>query len=215
LIVRDVDAEDKAQAVRRVLNKLPKEYLIEQFVESSAREVCRELSLINVDLCANRSWNGIAKRLGIEGGPGCLTRLSAAVMRRLETPDQNKKSRAFIRMALENFLLRAMHDDSKRLLSAKAEEVIATIDHGVFERLGGLFFGDLLYEVVRGEERSLPPEVKTGLRPVVQARADRVVSDFETRFRGKPLGQINQVSYQNLFDVMATQKDWLVDQLRR
>jgi hypothetical protein len=215
LIVQDVDAEDKAEAVRRVLTKLPKEYLLEQFVDSSAREVYRELSLINVDLCTNRSWNGIAKRLGVEGGPGCLTGLSAALMRALETPDQNKKSRAFVRMALENFLLRAIHDDSKRLVSATAEQVITMIDPGVFERLAGLFLGDLLYEVVRGEERSLPPQVKAGLRPVVQARADRIVSDFERRFHGKPLDQIKQISYRNLFDVMAARKDWLVDQLRR
>jgi hypothetical protein len=215
LIVQNADAEEKAEAVRRVLTKLPREYLLEQFVDSSAREVYRELSLINVDLCANKSWDGIARRLGVEGGPGCLTRLTAALMRRPETADQNKKSRAFVRMALENLLLRAMGDDSKRLVSANAEQVIATVDPEVFKRLAGLFFGDLLYEVVRGEERSLPPQVKAGLRPVVQARADRVVSDFETRFRGKSLDQIKQVSYRNLFDVMAAQKDWLVDQLRR
>jgi hypothetical protein len=215
LIVENVDAEDKAEAVRRVLTKLSKEYLLEQFVDSSAREVYRELSLINVDLCTNRSWNGITKRLGVEGGPGCLTRLSAALIRHLQTPDQNKKSRAFVRMALENFLLRAIHDDSKLLVSATAEQVVAKIDPGVFARLAGLFLGDFLYEVVRGEERSLPPQVKAGLRPVVQVRADRIVSDFETRFRGKPLDKIKQVSYRNLFDVMAARKDWLVDQLRR
>jgi hypothetical protein len=108
-----------------------------------------------------------------------------------------------------------MRDDSKALVSANAEQVIEKIDPGVFEHLAGLFLGDLLYEVVRGEERSLPLEVKAGLRPVVQARADRVVSDFKTRFRGKPLDKIEQVSYRNLFDVMAAKKDWLIDQLRR
>jgi len=215
LIVQDVDAEAKAAAVRRVLAKLSKEYLIEQFVNSCAGEVYRELSLINVDLCMNRSWDGIARRLGVDGSPGCLTRLSAALMRRVEIGDQNRKSRAFVRMALENFLLRAMHDDSKRLVSANAEQVIGKIDPEVFKRLASLFFGDLLYEVVRGEERSLPPEVKTGLRAVVQAKADRVVSDFELRFRGKPLNGIKQVSYRNLFDVMVAKKDWLIDQLRR
>jgi hypothetical protein len=215
LIVQNVDAEEKAAAVRRVLKKLRDEYLLEQFVESSAREVYRELSLLNVDLCINRSWKGIADRLGVDGGPGCLMQLSSALMRRLETADRNMKSRAFVRMALENFLLRAMRDDSRRFVSATGEQVIGAIDRGVFDHLAGLFLGDLLYEVVRGEERALPAEVKTGLRPVVQARADRVVSDFEARFRGKPLKNIEQVSYRDLFDVMALQKDWFLDQLRR
>jgi len=215
LIVHNVDAQHKAEAVRRVLTKLPREYLLEQFVDSSAREIYRELSLINVDLCVNRSWSGVAKRLGVDGGAGCLIRLSAALIRQLDTSDQNKKSRAFVRIALENFLLRAMHDDSEQLVSATADQVVANVDHSVFARLANLFFGDLLYEVVRGEERSVPPDVKVGLRVVVQARADKVVSDFETRFRGKPLGAIPQVSYRSLFDVMAAQKDWLIDQLRR
>lgn len=215
LIVQNVDAEANAESVRRVLTKLSRDYLIEQLVDSCAGGVYRELSLINVDLCTNRSWEGIAKRLGVDGGPGCLTRLSAALMRRIGAVDQNKKSRAFVRIALENFLLRAMNDDSKLLVSANADQVIAKINPGVFEHLAGLFFGDLLYEIVRGEERALPLEVRTGLRPVVQARADRVVSDFGTRFRGKPLDSIEQVSYRNLFDVMAAKKDWLIDQLRR
>jgi hypothetical protein len=34
---------------------------------------------------------------------------------------------------------------------------------------------------------------------------------IERRFHGKPLDQIKQISYRNLFDVMAARKDWLVD----
>jgi hypothetical protein len=215
LIVQDVDADEKETALKRVLKKLRPEYLEEQFIDSSASEVYREIGLLNVDLCINRSWNGIADRLGVDGGRGCLTRLVAAIMARLKTADGNKKSRAFVRMALDNFLLRAIGDNTKRLISATAEEVIRTVDRGVFERASGLFLGDLLYEVVRGEERALPQEVKAGLRPVVQARADRIVSAFETRFHGKPLGKIALVSHRDLFNVIASEKDWFFGQLRK
>jgi hypothetical protein len=214
LIVQDVGVDDKAAALRRVLKKLRDEYLLEQFVASSAREVFGELTLLNVDLCANRKWGGIADRLGVNGAPGCLLQLSSTLVRQLKTADQNRKSRSFVRMALENFLLRAMRDDSKRFVSASGEQVVGTIDCGVFEHRAGLFLGDLLYQVVRAEERALPPEVKTGLRAVVQAKADRVVADFETRFRGKPLQDIEQVSYGNLFDVIALKQNWFLDQLR-
>jgi hypothetical protein len=215
LIVQDVDASEKAKAVGHVLKKLRPEYLQEQFIDSSAREVYRELSLINVDLCINRSWNGIRDRFGVDGGRGCLTKLVATIMGGLGTADRNRRSRSFVRMALENFLLRAMRDDPRLLLSATADEAIKAVDAGVFERASGLFLGDLLYEVLRGEERALPAEVKAGLRPVVQARADRIVADFETRFRGKPLDKIGQVSRRNLFDVIASQKGWFLDQLRK
>jgi hypothetical protein len=215
LTVDNVDASAKAKAVGRVLKKLSSEYLQEQFTDSSAREVYRELSLLNVDLCIQRSWNGIRDRFGVDGARGCLTKLAATIMGGLETADRNKKSRAFVRMALENFLLRAVGDDPKLLLSATADEVINAADPGVFGRASGLFLGDLLYEVVRGEERALPAEVKAGLRPVVQARAGTIVAAFETRFLGKALGNIEQVSHRHLFDVIASQKDWFLDQLRK
>jgi len=177
--------------------------------------VYRELSLLRVDLAINRSWTGIASRLNVDGGPGCLPCLAAALMRCFESADQNKKSRAFVRIALENFLLRAVGDDSQVFTSAAAEEVIEHVDGGVFDRQSALFLGDLLYEVIRGEERALPPEVKSGLRSIVQVRADRVVSDFMTRFGGKPLrNDIQQVSYRHLFDVIALKEDWFFDQLR-
>jgi hypothetical protein len=164
---------------------------------------------------ARTEAGAIKQRLSVDGGRGCLTKLVASVMQRLDASDRNKKSRAFVRMALENFLLRAIGDNPTRLVSATADEAIRAIDAGVFGRAAGLFLGDLLYEVVRGEERALPPEVKASLRPVVQERADRIVADFEVRFRGKKLGQIEQVSYRDLFDVIASQRDWFVDQLRK
>lgn len=213
LIVQDVDATAKAKALSGVLKKLRPEYLQEQFIDSLAREVYRALSLLNVDLCINRSWNGIRNRLGVGGGRGCLTELAAAIVG--GTADRNRKSRAFVRIALENFLLRAVGDDPALLTSATADDVIRAVDAGVFEHASALFLGDLLYEVVRGEERALPAEVKAGLRPVVQQRADRIVADFGERFRGKPLGDIKQVSHRDLFDVIASQKDWFVDQLRK
>ena len=215
LLVNDADATEKSKAVRSVLNKLRPEYLHEQFIDSSAREVYRELCLLNVDLSVNRSWGGISQRLGVDGGPGCLPQLAAVLLRRFGVDDHNKKSRSFVRMALENFLLRAVGDDSERYLSASAEQVIQHLDRGVFERLSNLFLGDLLYEVVRGEERALPPEVKSGLRSVVQARADRIVSDFETRFRGKRFAEVQQVSYRHLFDVIRSNEGWFIDQLRQ
>jgi hypothetical protein len=215
LLVHNADATEKAEALRSVLKKLRPEYLHEQFVDSTARDVYHELSLINVDLCINRSWNGISRRLDVDDGQGCLPRLATALMRRLEGEDRNKKSRSFVRIALENFLLRSLGDDSQLFLSGSSEQVIRHLNHGVFEHQSSLFLGDLLYEIVRAEERALPPQVKLALRGVVQATADRIVSDFEKRFKGKALGNIPQISYGHLFDVIGSEEDWFLDQLRR
>ena len=215
IFVQNVDATKKAEAVTKVLKKLRPEYLHEQFVDSSARDVYRELSLLRVDLAINRDWSGIAARLKVDGGRGCLPRLAAALMRRFEAAGHNQKSRAFVRMALENVLLRAVGDDSQLFSSATADGVIRNLDAGVFDHLSALFLGDLMYEVIRGEERALPPEVKNGLRSVIQAKADRIVEDLMARFGGKSLGNdINQVSYRHLFDVIAQREDWFLDQLR-
>jgi len=215
ILVKDVDATQKAQAVGAVLKKLRPEYLHEQFVASSARDVYRELSLLRIDLAMNRSWSGIAARFGVDDGAGCLPRLAAAFMRRFESLDGNSKSRAFVRLALENFLLRAVGDDAETFMTATGADVVSRLDAGVFDHLSGLFLGDLLYEVVRGEERALPPEVKSGLRSVVQERADRIIRAFEATFRGKKLGDLDPVSYRDLFDVIAQKEDWFLGQLRR
>jgi hypothetical protein len=215
IYVRNVDATKKAEAVSRVLKKLRPEYLHEQFVDSAARDVYRELGRLRVDLAINRDWSRIASRLNVDGGSRCLPRLAAALMQRFQGSNPNSKSRAFIRMAIENILLRAVGDDSHVFNSATAAGVINHLDSGVFDHLAALFLGDLLYEIIRGEERALPAEVKEGLRSVVQEKVDRIVANFMTRFGGKPLGEdIKQVSYSHLFDVIAQQEGWFLDQLR-
>ncbi len=210
LLVHNVDATAKAEAVRSVLKKLRPEYLHEQFVDGSAREVYRELSRMNVDLSVNRSWEGISHRLGVDGGPGCLPKLVAALMRRLEVEDGNRKSHSFVRMALENFLLRMLGDDPQLLVSASAEQVIEHVDRGVFERQSGLFrVGDLLYEVVRAEERALPQEVKSGSAVCRASHSGRSSSPTSKRAsRESHFAEIRQVSYRDLFDVIRREEDW-------
>jgi hypothetical protein len=106
-------------------------------------------------------------------------------------------------------------DDSQVFISASADVVLRKLDRGVFDHLSSLFLGDLLYEVIRGEERALPPQVKDGLRAVVQERVDRIVANFISRFRSESLGEdIKQVSYRHLFDAIARKEDWFQDQLR-
>jgi len=139
----------------------------------------------------------------------------AVPMARFEASDHNKKSRAFIRMALENFLFRAVRDDSQIFGMGTAEAVIRNLDPNVFDHLSETFLGDLLYEVIRGEERALPEEVRDGLRDVVQKKALQIVDKFMADFGRKPLGdEIKQVSHRHLFDVIAQKEDWFLDQLR-
>jgi len=73
----------------------------------------------------------------------------------------------------------------ERLVQPQQRGVIRKLDAGVFDHLSGLFLGDLLYEVIRGEERALPQEVKDGLRSVVQERARPDRRGFHGAIRGQ------------------------------
>jgi hypothetical protein len=215
IVVRGVSKEDRNKALALVLKKFRPEYIREQFVTSSAREIHHELAFLSVDLRLNRQWKQITERLGVDGGSGCLPKLAAELMRRHETADRNQKSRAFVRLALENFLVRMVGDDSEVFTSGTAEEVVQHLKPDVFRQLANYFLGDLLYEVIRGEEKALPPEIKDGLRGEVQDRARHIVDDFMDKFGNRPLGEdIRQASYGNLFDGIARKEDWFLSQLR-
>lgn len=215
IVVRNVSAKKKAEALSMVLKKFRPEYIREQFVTSPAREVHHELARLSVDFRLNRQWTQITERLGVDGGPGCLLKLAAELMRRHEAADRNKKSRAFVRLALENFLLRMVGDNSEVFTSGTAAEVMQHLRPDVFDQLANYFLGDLLYEVIRGEERALPPAIKDGLRDEVQDRARLIVDDFMANFGRRSLGEdIPQASYVNLFDGIARKEDWFLSQLR-
>ena len=100
------------------------EYIHEQFVVSAAREVHHELNRLGVDLRVNHRWDQIAVRLGIDAGPGCLVRLAAELMRRHSAQDKNEKSRASVRMALENLLVRMVGDDVDIFTTGTAADVL-------------------------------------------------------------------------------------------
>jgi hypothetical protein len=216
LVTSGASPKNRAKALSMVLKKLSPEYIHEQFVTSGVREIHHELILVSVDLRANRRWDQIAARLGVNDGPGCLLRLAAELTRRHEAKNKNEKSRSSVRMALENLLIRMVGDDTDVFLSGSAADVLAHLQPDVFDQLANEFLGDLLYEVIRTEERALPPEVKGDLRDDAQDRARRIADNFVHEFGGRALGpEVAQASYNNLFDGIALKEDWFLSQLRK
>jgi hypothetical protein len=199
-----------------VLKKLSPEYIHEQFVTSGAREIHHELILVSVDLSANRRWDQITVRLGVTDGPGCLLRLAAELMHRHDAKNKNEKSRASVRLALENLLIRMVGDDIDVFSSGSAADVLAHLQPQVFDKLANTFLGDLLYEVLHTEERALPPDVKGNLRDDAQGRARKIADNFVREFGGQTLGpEVAQAGYNNLFDGITLKEDWFLSQLRK
>lgn len=213
--VEHADAARMAALSKGVLKKLSSDYLRSHLVTGPAGAIYRELTLLRTDLQVNRKWDGIQARLGVDGGPGCLQRLGAELIRRFTPPSTETAVRSVARTAVENSLLRMVGDDVSTLLKGTAADVIAALNPRQFDELANLFLGDVLHQLLRTEERELPGTAALGLRGVVQERADAVVRSFERRFKDKSYGDVPQVGYRHLFEIMAAEPDWLVSELRK
>jgi hypothetical protein len=215
LSILDAKKTEKEAMVRHVLRKLSTEYIEAHLVTGPARELYRELTLISSDLRVNHSWRGIEDRLGVADASGCLSALAAILLKKHTPPGTEAAVSKVARIALENCLLRAVDEELDVFTRGGSTDILRSLNQPAFERLANNFLGDMLYEVLRAEERELPEAVRTSLREVVQERADAVVASFENQFKDRPLGSIPQISYRHLFDVMAVERDWLVKELRR
>jgi hypothetical protein len=215
--IKIVDASRSAKEgmVRNVLHKLSSEYLKSHLAVGPARDLYRELTLLSVDLRVNRSWGGVTSRLGVPDSPGCLAALAANLIRRHVQPATEAAIRNVARIALENCLLRIVSDDPDIFTTGSANDILGAVDPRAFDRLSNNFLGDLLYEILRSEESELPDLSSVVVREIVQAKADNLVGAFESRFKDRPHEGIPQVSYRYFFDIIKSEPDWFVKELRR
>jgi hypothetical protein len=195
-------------AVRGAFTKLSQEYLLTQFASPLVRAIYAELFLISVDLVQSKSWANIEKRHGVSGGPGCLSRLAAALMKLEE--ENEYKARKHVGMALENFLMRAVGDDPASLLRFTGDQVVRNIQPAVFKRTSNEFFGELVYQVLMSEPDAVPPDAEVHLRDVACETADRAIAGFEARFLNK-----EQATYRQVAVKIAERPAWFIEALRR
>ena len=113
-------------------------------------------------------------------------------------------------MCLEDFLLKALGNDIDSYLSADGATIVEKLDESIFKSASGYFLGALVWRVLERDAETLPHDNEALLRDVSQKLADRIVYEFEQKFKN-----VEQVTHRQIFRVFQENPDWLIGELRR
>lgn len=200
------------EAVRNAFAKLSRDsqkYLLAQFCSPMLRQVFEQVFLLPAPVFRDRRWDLVARQFTIGSGRGCLREWVEHVIAEAAGSEPNPRVRETIRMCLEDFLVTALGNDIDAYLSGDGSSVVRKLDERVFKSTSGHFLGALLWRVLERELERLPETSETQLRQASQKLADKVVGEFERRFK------TGQVTHRQLFRVLQDNRDWLLEELRR
>lgn len=214
LVRGTVSSGGMARHFREALSAIPKEYLSKYISSPLAGAIYRELFLLNVDLVTNHSWTGIQQRLGVKGGAGCLGGIAHTLMARYGSMERDKRVQDTMSLAVEDFLTRAVGDDPDILLSGSSTDVLNAVDSRVFASTAGFFLSFVIQHMLEREHERLGPEGKAQLRSLAEAQANRIWARFDRDYRGKPFGNIPQVSAANLLHVIS-EEGWFAEEIKK
>jgi hypothetical protein len=202
------EIETTAGGVLVRLSKSNKKFLMAQFGSPMVREIYEKLFELSVHAFQNRSWDAIAERYGVPDGPGCLQRWVKAVVSIAAKDEPDGRIRATAQSCIESFLFDALNNNVTIYLKGTSAEVFAKMQNQVFERTSGYFLGHLIYQVLAREQEIIRQNAELQLRRVAFRRGDRVVAAFDKEFHVK-----HQVTYRQLFQVIAQNPDWFQKEL--
>ena len=203
VVTRAASARAIETAAFETLCKLPKEYFQKQFGSPLIEEAYKKLFDLSVQIFVNHDWAGVARRYGVDDGPGCLVRWVEAVVTESEQAEPDVRVRETALGCLEDFLVVALNYDIDVFYSGTASEVMAKIDEKVFKSTSGYFLGHLIWRILERERNATPEAVEFQIKEVAQKTADRIIADFEAKYYAK-----DQVTHQQLFSVIRSHPDW-------
>ena len=200
------------QTVRNSLAKLArdsKNYLVGQFCSPMVKRVFEQLFLLPSPVFRDRRWELVARQFGTSSGPGCLHEWVEKLVAEAASEEPNPKIRETARMCLEDFLITALDDDIDVYLSGDGDAVVKKLSEDRFKSTSGYFLGALIWRVLEREVETLPQDKELQLRQTSQVLADRLVHEFERKFKTGP------VTHRQIFRVFQENPDWLIGELRR
>ncbi|WP_171075151.1 hypothetical protein, partial [Nonomuraea basaltis] len=201
-------------AIAKVYAKLSRDYLSSLLSDPGVAKAYGALFHLGVALLQDGSWNAVQREFGVDGGPGCLARLAAALASDGGSDAVNPRLQAPLQAAILDFLKRAVGDDPAIRNRGNAAEIIAAASRAVFSRTANLFLGSYLSETLRLEAKNLNRAARVHLNDFAMAQADTLVHAFAGKFRHQPWKDIPQVSYPHMIRVLGGEPDWTVKQLR-
>jgi len=199
------------KSVQEIFVKLARnrEYVLGQVASPLVDAVYRELFRLKVELVDNKTWEGLRSAYGVNDGPGCLQRWVRAVLAMHEQLEADQRLRGMLRVALDDFLLRALRNDIDIFSEADSKAVLKKLDASVFKSTSGYFLGLLLGGLLGRETERLAEAAELDIQEIAQKRADLIVASFEQEYCGQ-----NQVTYRDLFTVIRRNADWFIEKMK-
>jgi hypothetical protein len=112
---------------KRILSKLFGDYLATQFCSPMVRALYEQLFELSIQVFQNRSWEGIARRYGVNGDTGCLVQWVSAIIAQFQELEPNQNIRDTARVCLEDFLMFAMGNDVDLYVSGSSEDILTHV----------------------------------------------------------------------------------------
>jgi len=157
-------------------------------------------------------WASVEREYGVASRAGCLADVGEAITSR-HAVRGSEAHREVARSAVLDVLLALVQDDDEIFLHGDATEVFAKLKPEVLASLSGYFLGSLLHRAALRELPTLQEEEGLMVRGAAQERADFIIDAFKRAWIEKD-GDKNQVTYRDLFRVIAEKKDWFENKLR-
>ena len=195
------------------LNSKSKTYLRIQVTNEMLNKLYKELFLFSVEIFQNRTWGNVQNRWGISDQNGCLQQFASQAIIKYGETEQNQKVRQNVRMTFENFLLKALGDDINLYHSGSSEQVINALDRRIFNSTSSNFLGTLLSELAKLEKEP-STEARYEFSKIAIEKSDEIIKGFELEFYHKIIDN-EQITYDNLFDIINSNYDWFIKHLTK
>ncbi|HVI44504.1 MAG TPA: hypothetical protein VM802_06530 [Chitinophaga sp.] len=156
----------------------------------------------------NKDLHNFFSAAAITEGPGCMKKWVEKVMQR--DLQVNESSKSLIRMSLENFVLKALDNDIRAYFNGDAQMILGKLNQKVFKSTSGYFLGEVIKQLTQKQIAGIDKSGEGIVGMAAQKQADKIVGHFQRQFMGSmhPAANGKQITYENLFDIIAYEKDW-------
>lgn len=215
--LREIDPaeQDAWNAIQGIFSRLTPDYISFIVGDDAVRAAYEALHWLHVVLVQDPSWAKVQERYHVTDGPGCLLELIEKLCTEAGPSAVNPRLHAVLFASLKDFFLEVIGDPVVRD-AGDAREVMEHVNRKAFGSTSAIFLGAYLKEALRIEEKGLSRLARRRLAEFGLAKANQIVAEFQQTFRNQPWqGQLRQVGYTHLFEIMKAESEWLLKLLRK
>ena len=188
---------------------------ISRFESPILQHAFKSLFDLSINVFQNKSWNGIEKKYNIPPGAGCLRQWVASVLD--EVKNDSPGNRMMAKSIMDSFLIKALRNNHTIFRNGTANEVMDKLQRKLFDSTTGYFFGYTLAYSIKGQIKGINVADEDMVQKACEKQGDKIIKSFENTFKDKPYpaAGIAQVTRENLFEIIAHEKEWFKKEIKK